>query len=176
MGSIVTGMKTSAWVSIGLVLLLGPSPLGTSVEVHPQPRPKVFPQPKLQVKDSPEEVRIEIPGDALFDFNKRDIRPDAEPILRQATEIIQQQYPKAAVAIKGYTDVKGSDRHNLQLSEQRAQSVKAWLIQQGGVDGKRITTEGKGEADPIAPNTYPDGSDNPEGRQKNRRVEITVKK
>jgi outer membrane protein OmpA-like peptidoglycan-associated protein len=86
------------------------------------------------------------------------------------------QYPKARITIDGYTDAKGADAYNLQLSEKRAASVKSWLVQKGGVDGKRIKTKGWGKANPVAPNTNPDGSDNPEGRQKNRRVEITVKK
>jgi outer membrane protein OmpA-like peptidoglycan-associated protein len=120
-------------------------------------------------------VKIELAGDVLFDFDRWDIRPDAEPILRQVAEIIQR-YPKSKVAIAGHTDAKGADAYNLQLSARRATSVKAWLVQYGGVDGKRMTTKGEGEADPVAPNTHPDGSDNPEGRQKNRRVELTVKK
>jgi outer membrane protein OmpA-like peptidoglycan-associated protein len=53
--------------------------------------------------------------------------------------------------------------------------VKGWLVQKAGVDGKRIKTKGWCKAKPVAPNTSPNGSDNPEGRQKNRRVEITVK-
>lgn len=54
--------------------------------------------------------------------------------------------------------------------------MKTWLVEKAGVDGKRIKTKGWGKANPVAPNTHPDGSDNPDGRQKNRRVEITVKK
>jgi photosystem I P700 chlorophyll a apoprotein A2 len=50
------------------------------------------------------------------------------------------------------------------------------LVQKGGVDGKRIKMEGWDKVNPVAPNTHPDGSDNPEVRQKNRRVEIPVKK
>ena len=54
--------------------------------------------------------------------------------------------------------------------------MKSWLVQKGGMNGNQIKTKGWGKANPVAPNTNPDGSDNPEGRQKNRRVEITVKK
>jgi outer membrane protein OmpA-like peptidoglycan-associated protein len=78
--------------------------------------------------------------------------------------------------IEGYTDSKGSDSYNLRLSDKRAASVKDWLVKKGGVGNKKMTTKGWGEANPVAPNENPDGSDNPEGRQKNRRVEITVKK
>jgi outer membrane protein OmpA-like peptidoglycan-associated protein len=111
----------------------------------------------------------------LFDFDQWELRPDAEPTLRQVAEIIQR-YPKAKIMIAGYTDAKGADTYNLQLSERRATSVKTWLVQQCGVNGQRMTTKGWGEAKPVAPNTHPDGSDNPEGRQRNRRVELTVKK
>jgi outer membrane protein OmpA-like peptidoglycan-associated protein len=134
-----------------------------------------YPGRDFTVQETAREVRIELPGDVLFDFDQWDIRADAEPTLRQVAEIIQR-YPRAKVAIAGYTDAKGAEAYNRQLSARRAASVKAWLVQQGGVDGKRMTTQGRGEAHPVAPNTHPDGRDNPEGRQKNRRVELTVQK
>ncbi|MFI5011868.1 MAG: OmpA family protein, partial [Hyphomicrobiales bacterium] len=59
------------------------------------------------------------------------------------------------------------------LSEQRAASVKKWLLDNGVVT--TMTTRGYGKTRPIAPNVKPNGADDPEGRQKNRRVEITVK-
>jgi OOP family OmpA-OmpF porin len=54
--------------------------------------------------------------------------------------------------------------------------VKNWLVQKGSVYGKQIKAKGWGKAKPVAPNANPDGGDNPDGRQKDRRVEITVKK
>jgi outer membrane protein OmpA-like peptidoglycan-associated protein len=150
-----------------------------NVSVSPLQRPPnitVSPlPPTVQIRETKTEVRLELPGDVLFDFDKWDIRPDAESTLRQVADIIKH-HPNAKVTIAGYTDAKGADAYNLRLSEQRAAAVKAWLAQHGEVNGKRITTKGWGEAKPIAPNTHPDGSDNPEGRQKNRRVEVTVKK
>jgi outer membrane protein OmpA-like peptidoglycan-associated protein len=130
---------------------------------------------ELTVRETAKEVTIELPGDVLFDFDQWTIRPDAEPTLRQVANILQQ-YPRATVAIAGHTDAKGADGYNLRLSEQRATSVKAWLVQQGGIDGRPMTTQGWGETRPVASNTYSDGSDYPEGRQQNRRVEITVRK
>ena len=129
----------------------------------------------LQVKETETEIRIELSGDILFDFDKWNIRPAAEPVLTQVAEVINQ-YPNAAVLIVGFTDSKGSDSYNLKLSDRRAASVKDWLVKNGKVGNKKFTTKGMGEADPVAPNENPDGSDNPDGRQKNRRVEITVKK
>jgi outer membrane protein OmpA-like peptidoglycan-associated protein len=129
----------------------------------------------LAMKETPTEIKIELSGDILFDFDKADIRVAAEPALQRVVEVIRQ-YPKAGISIDGYTDAKGADAYNLQLSEKRARSVKSWLVQKGGVDAKRIKTKGWGKAKPVASNANPDGSDNPEGRQKNRRVEIIVKK
>ena len=60
------------------------------------------------------------------------------------------------------------------LSENRAGAVKKWLVDKGGINTSRITTKGWGETRPVAPNKKPDGSDDPEGRQKNRRVELTL--
>jgi photosystem I P700 chlorophyll a apoprotein A2 len=68
----------------------------------------------------------------------------------------------------------GSDADNQRLSEQRAESVRDELVQQYQVETARLTTEGKGEKEPVASNENPDGSDNPAGREQNRRVEVLV--
>jgi outer membrane protein OmpA-like peptidoglycan-associated protein len=80
------------------------------------------------------------------------------------------------VRIEGHTDAKGSDAYNQKLSERRAQSVRQWLVQKEGVDGSKMAPQGFGARKPVAPNNKPDGSDDPEGRQKNRRVEIVLAK
>jgi outer membrane protein OmpA-like peptidoglycan-associated protein len=82
----------------------------------------------------------------------------------------------AAVRIDGHTDGRGADSYNQSLSERRAAAVKAWLVQHGQAPSALITTRGFGRTKPIADNTKPDGSDNPDGRAKNRRVEILVTK
>ena len=130
---------------------------------------------ELEVKETETEIKIELSGDVLFDFDKWDIRKEAEPTLQNVADVIKK-YPNASILIEGYTDSKGSDSYNLRLSQRRADSVKNWLVKKGGINGKNISTKGWGEANPVAPNENPDGSDNTEGRQKNRRVEITVKK
>jgi outer membrane protein OmpA-like peptidoglycan-associated protein len=130
---------------------------------------------QLQVTETETEIRIELSGDVLFDFDKADIRPEAEPVLNRVAEVLVQ-HPDAAVTIAGHTDAKGSDSYNLKLSQRRAASVKDWLVANGGVDGDNMRTRGFGESRPVARNANPDGSDNPEGRQKNRRVEISVRK
>jgi len=139
------------------------------------PAELVAPVENLQVTETESEIRIELSGDVLFDFDKADIRAEAEPVLISVADVLKQ-HPDAAVTIAGYTDDKGSDSYNLKLSERRAASVKDWLVANGGIRGGNLSTMGYGEANPVAPNSNLDGSDNPEGRQKNRRVEIAVQK
>ena len=66
-------------------------------------------------------------------------------------------------------------RRSIGRMERRAASVKRWLVQNAKADARLITVKGWGETKPVAPNTQPGGSDDPQGRQKNRRVEITLK-
>jgi outer membrane protein OmpA-like peptidoglycan-associated protein len=129
----------------------------------------------LDVKESAVEVRIDLAADVLFDFDKAEILPKAQQTLAQAAQIIRER-AKGAVRIEGYTDAKGSDSYNQKLSEQRASSVKAWFVNKEHVGGVQFATQGFGARNPVAPNKKPDGSDDPEGRQKNRRVEIIFRK
>jgi outer membrane protein OmpA-like peptidoglycan-associated protein len=81
--------------------------------------------------------------------------------------------PTVSVEISGHTDSKGEDKYNQKLSQARAKSVVEYLISQG-IEKSRLVAAGYGEAKPVAPNTNPDGTDNPEGREKNRRTEFKV--
>jgi outer membrane protein OmpA-like peptidoglycan-associated protein len=128
----------------------------------------------LAIQETETEVRIELSGDILFDFDKATLRPEATPVLERVAEVIRK-YGKPTVRIEGHTDSKGSHEYNVKLSQRRADAVKDWLVKQGAIGGA-LTTKGLAETQPAAPNQNPDGSDNPEGRQKNRRVEIVVNK
>jgi len=119
------------------------------------------------------EVRIALSADVLFDFDKADLKPAARPSLDKVATFLKS-YPKANARIEGHTDSKGDDAYNQKLSQQRAESVRKFLAAQGAT--LRMSTRGWGEKKPVAPNAKPDGKDDPEGRQKNRRVEITVQK
>ena len=129
----------------------------------------------LGAKVTDTEIRIEISADVLFDFDKADIKQAAEPALTNVATVLQG-YPRAAMKIEGHTDAKGSDAYNKNLSERRARAVEDWLKKREGLKEVRFSTRGLGAKQPIAPNTKPNGADNPEGRQKNRRVEIIVNK
>lgn len=118
-------------------------------------------------------IQINLSSDVLFDFDKAELKPEADSELQKAADIIRQK-GKGLILISGYTDSKGSDAYNKRLSLARAQAVKNWFEAQGL--HQNYQTEGLGAANPVAPNTNDDGSDNPEGRAKNRRVEIIVNK
>src|SRR5688572_25838594 len=129
----------------------------------------------LQVKESETEIRIELAADVLFDFDKADILPKAQEALKQAATIIREK-GKGTVRVEGHTDGKGSDAYNQKLSERRAAAVKGWFINKEGISNVDFSTTGFGAKRPKVPNNKTDGSDDPDGRQKNRRVEIILKK
>lgn len=129
----------------------------------------------MEVKETDTEVRVDLAADVLFDFDKAELLPKAEQTLQQAADFVKQHNKGSVVRIEGHTDAKGSDAYNQKLSLRRADSVKRWFTGHGLGD-LRFSTEGFGAKKPVAPNQKPDGSDDPEGRQKNRRVEIVIRK
>jgi outer membrane protein OmpA-like peptidoglycan-associated protein len=128
----------------------------------------------LGAKVTAQEVKIEMNADVLFDFDKYTLRPEATDSLKKVGQVVQS-YPNAPLLIEGHTDSVGTHAHNMKLSDDRAASVKNWLQRNAGIQQSRITTRGWGETKPIAPNKNPNGTDNPTGRQKNRRVELTLR-
>ncbi len=116
--------------------------------------------------------RLTLCADTLFEFDKATLSQDAEATLRLVGPKIVElgEHP---VRIEGHTDGKGTDEYNQNLSERRAERVKNWLMSNHYIP-VASNIEGFGKKRPIAPNVKPDGSDDPNGRQKNRRVEIIV--
>ena len=114
---------------------------------------------------------LTLPEDILFDFDSDELRSEADKALEQLTQVIGTT--DGDVVIVGHTDGRGDEDYNQKLSERRAEAVKQGLID-SGVEEDRLQAEGKGVTEPVASNTNNDGSDNPEGRQKNRRVEVTI--
>jgi outer membrane protein OmpA-like peptidoglycan-associated protein len=129
----------------------------------------------LEAKVTDQEVRIALSSDVLFDFDRYTLRHEAAATLRKVGQVAAS-YPRSTMTIEGHTDGKGTHSYNMKLSEDRAASVKSWLVQNAGIRGARISTRGWGETKPVVPNKKPDGSDDPAGRQKNRRVEIVLRK
>jgi outer membrane protein OmpA-like peptidoglycan-associated protein/tetratricopeptide (TPR) repeat protein len=108
----------------------------------------------------------------FFDFDKATLRPISNVEIKNLVTIMNK-YPNMKVEISGHTDNKGNDAYNLKLSDERAKAVVAKLIT-SGINSNRMKAKGYGETMPIAKNEKPDGSDNPEGRQLNRRVEFKI--
>jgi photosystem I P700 chlorophyll a apoprotein A2 len=113
------------------------------------------------------EIKVDLPADVLFDFDKADIRPDAAAALAKLATIIRAQ-PNGHTRIEGHTDSKGDDAYNQKLSERRAEAVRQYLIN-AGIAAGNMTAVGYGEKEPIATN------DTDEGRELNRRVELRIK-
>lgn len=107
-----------------------------------------------------------------FDFDKNDIRPSEAAKLDGLAQVMNANSDLIVEAI-GHADSKGSDKYNLKLSEKRSMAVAGYLTGKG-VSGDRIKIKAMGESTPLAINQNPDGTDNPEGRKWNRRVEIHI--
>ena len=118
-------------------------------------------------------VTADLPSAVLFDFDSAALRPEAKGMLDELARGIKSRAPRL-LQIEGHTDAKGSDAYNQNLSERRAQAVLNYLAERGGLDRQLMQAKGFGESRPIAPNAKPDGSDDPEGRQRNRRVEVVL--
>ncbi|MCS7003996.1 MAG: OmpA family protein [Cytophagales bacterium] len=102
----------------------------------------------------------------FFDFDKATLRPRSQYELNRLVKLFER-YPKLKIEVAGHTDSKGSDDYNKRLSQQRADAVKAYLVNKK-ISSSKVVAKGYGEAQPVATN------DTEEGRQLNRRVEIVI--
>lgn len=100
-----------------------------------------------------------------FDVNKDVVKPESYGTLKGIADVLNEN-PAVKIKIVGHTDADGADASNLDLSKRRAAAVKNELVKTFGIDASRIDTDGKGEAQPVAPN------DTPSNKALNRRVEF----
>jgi outer membrane protein OmpA-like peptidoglycan-associated protein len=119
----------------------------------------------LQTRDSARGLIVNM-SDVLFDTGSFTLKPGAREKLAKISGILLA-YPGLKVQVEGHTDSVGTEEYNQRLSEQRAQSVREYLVNQQ-VSAEAVTAFGFGESKPVA------GNDTPEGRQQNRRVELVV--
>lgn len=108
-----------------------------------------------------------------YDFDKSVLSSKAKRVIDTTLLVVMRETPQIVIEISSHTDSKGEAEYNKKLSQARAESVVNYLIKKG-IDSKRLYAKGYGEEKPIAPNENPDGSDNPEGREKNRRTEFKI--
>lgn len=111
-------------------------------------------------------ITLNMPGNVTFATDSSDLRPAFFDVLGSVGKVLKE-FDKTVVEVAGHTDSTGSESYNQSLSERRATSVAQYLQSQG-ISGQRMITVGMGELRPVADNQ------SPEGRQANRRVEITM--
>ena len=109
-----------------------------------------------------------------YDYNKASLQVNSFESLDQLVNLLNEN-PTMSIELGAHTDSKGDDAYNQKLSEARAKTVIDYLIGKG-IDASRLVARGYGELQPVAENTNADGTDNPEGRQQNRRTEFKVLK
>lgn len=121
----------------------------------------------IDVRNTGDEIVVTMAQDILFATDSANLRPDLRSDLRSiATNL--QRYPDSAIIVTGHTDSTGSMAYNQNLSERRADSVAAVLIE-SGVSSRRVVARGAGQTQPVASN------DTAAGRAQNRRVEIVIR-
>jgi outer membrane protein OmpA-like peptidoglycan-associated protein len=127
---------------------------------------------KLDARETDRGVVVNLP-DVLFEFNSHRLTAGARDKVAHIASVLKDRAGDRRVTIEGHADAIGSEAYNQALSERRAESVTRELAY-SGVRDTRLATRGFGERYPVAPNTREDGSDNPQGRTKNRRVEVII--
>ncbi|MHA6141255.1 OmpA family protein [Pseudomonas mohnii] len=142
------------------------TPANTPVDHRGCPLPQYPASVKLAEPAQSEVITLSDAGDVLFAFNQSELTPTAKS---QLDSIMGKMQDADVISIKviGFTDSVGSDAYNQGLSERRASSVAEYLLSQG-VAPNKLTSEGKGESQPVADN------ETDEGRSKNRRVELHI--
>jgi len=128
----------------------------------------------LEVRSEDNRVTIVVP-DVFFEFGQSALSSDARAAIGEAAEMLSgPDYRTHTIRIEGFTDSIGSEAYNRTLSRKRAVAVEQELVFSSISQTRIGAVEGLGEANPIAPNTLENGDDNPEGRARNRRVEIVI--
>jgi len=126
----------------------------------------------LLILDKIEKEKIFPLENIYYDFNKYNIRADAAKELDKLVQLLIDN-PTIKIELGSHTDSVDDEEYNRVLSQRRAESAVNY-IESKGIDPARLVAKGYGESKPIARNTNPDGTDNPEGRQKNRRTEFKI--
>jgi outer membrane protein len=151
-GAEVSRLQLNPWLfGVGIGYRFGGSP-APAMAPPPPPPPPVAAAPPPPPPPPPPPRHVTFSADALFTFDSAALRPEGGLALDKfASDLRGTMYNH--IQVIGYTDRIGSDAYNLRLSRQRADSVKAYLVDKGGVDAGKIETEGRGKADPV---TKPD--------------------
>jgi outer membrane protein OmpA-like peptidoglycan-associated protein len=126
-----------------------------------------------EIMETPRGLVVSMPS-TFFAFDKADLDASGQQVLDNMAKVLN--HPRAAarkITLEGHTDNVGAAAYNLTLSKNRADAVAKELVKQG-LKADRISVEGFGGTRPVAPNRKADGTDDPAGRAKNRRVEAII--
>jgi outer membrane protein OmpA-like peptidoglycan-associated protein len=126
----------------------------------------------LEARETERGVVVNLP-DVLFEFGQANLTGGARAKVQDIAGVLNNQAQERRISVEGHTDSIGSESANQLLSERRADAV-ASALEGDGVSSQRITIKGYGKRYPVAPNKNADGTDNPAGRAKNRRVEVII--
>jgi outer membrane protein OmpA-like peptidoglycan-associated protein len=157
----VHGVSDVEYVNAGVLLAYDLTPAPAAAPPPPPPPPP----PPAPAPPPPTRRKIVLRG-VNFDFDKSDVRADAQVILNEAITVLQEERG-IAVSVEGHTDDRGTDEYNQRLAVRRAAAVRDYLVA-GGVAADRLSIAGFGEARPVATN------DTDDGRAQNRRVELRI--
>jgi outer membrane protein OmpA-like peptidoglycan-associated protein len=131
-------------------------------------------EPQIQLVERPRRALVRLRNRSIqirrkinFATNSAEILPSSEPLLVQIADVIIRHPELEKIEIQGHTDNRGSDRRNTELSQQRAESVRDWLIG-NGIDAGRLVAKGYGPSRPLVPNITP------ANRARNRRVQFVI--
>lgn len=137
------------------------------------PKNSAFQSMKKEIKLAPIKANESIVlNNVFFEFNSYELTADSKTELNKLFSLLSNN-PSIKVEIQGHTDSKGNNSLNMKLSQNRAESVRKYLVKKG-IKASRVVAVGYGETKPIAKNTNADGSDNEEGRALNRRIELKI--
>jgi outer membrane protein OmpA-like peptidoglycan-associated protein len=126
-----------------------------------------------EITETARGIVITLPS-TFFAFDRSELDPQALGVVDRIAQVMN--HPRATtrkISLEGHTDNVGAADYNMALSKRRVDAVAAELVKQG-MQADRIATQAFGETRPVAPNRNPDGTDNPVGRAKNRRVEAVI--
>jgi outer membrane protein OmpA-like peptidoglycan-associated protein len=175
--------NSPAFMVAALGLLVGCGPIAFNDTINfaeakpaPEPKPTLEASPEPETKPRTVPARARLTGDRIvidemiqFEYDSAEIKPESHGILDEVVKVLTDNPRVEKLDIVGHTSSEGSDAHNNELSTNRAASVKQYLIDHG-IDAARLTSQGKGESDPLESN------DTEEGKIANRRVEFKVTK
>ena len=164
-GGLIGDSKKAAIIGAG-VGALGGAVVGSYMDKQEKALRENLEGTGVEVEREGDNIKLNMPSSITFDTNRSDIKPAFYPILNQISQTLND-YESTVVYIAGHTDSTGSAEYNQQLSMSRANSVSYYMVQQGVIQERMVST-GYGESLPVADNSTP------EGRQANRRVEITL--